>query len=319
MKKQRSRIGILETFGVTDPEAAAKDAAKAIFGKGKIPPTKLDLTSTRVFKPKISIPTWLGVKRYGRDVPIYNLFNRNLPSMEQPFSVKVRGVQDFLGGEFTYESHMGTDFAIPVGTHITTCAPGRVMDVVNNLDHGGLKIFVDHGKGLVTTYGHLSRSLVEAGDVVGRGDSLALSGAAGIELIIFFPWVAPHLHLNVLLNGIPEDPFALEDQGEIPMWRTGNDPVPHSGPPDTDFRPTEWNPDLLDRAIAECVDPEEQEHLRGIPDLEKRAVEVIIYRTFYGPLFRSFPPLYEKEYLREPVLDLPFRAQDYDGVRLPES
>ena len=36
-----------------------------------------------------------------------------------------------------------------------------------------------------------------------RGGVIGLSGASGIEFILFFPWVAPHLHLNVWLNGEP--------------------------------------------------------------------------------------------------------------------
>ncbi|MFA6450129.1 MAG: M23 family metallopeptidase [bacterium] len=311
----REKVSLLEMFGLSDLEKAKKDAAKAIFGKGKIPPSKFDLSSMNVFKPRIAIPTWLGIKQGGRKAPIYNFYNRVVAPKDEAFSVRVTYARDFTGGQWTYDSHLGTDFAIPVGTRIVACAPGKVVWIARHLDHGGLKIFIDHGEGLITTYAHLSRALVEEGDVVGRGQSIALSGAAGLELILFFPWVAPHLHLNVILNGAPVDPFALP--GEAPMWIGGNEPVPHTGAADSSFTPTAWNESLISAAIADCSDAEERGCLESIQDIEKRALETIDYRMFYSTLFRSFPTVYEKKYERRPILDLPFSADDYDGALLP--
>jgi hypothetical protein len=312
---EKVKVGLLETFGLVPFENAIQDSAKAIFGKGKIKPTKFDLSSAGIFKPRISFPTWLGVARGDRKVPIYNFFNRVRPPDGEAYSVRVTYAKDFMGGAWTYDSHMGTGFAIPVGTHIVSCAPGKVVNIMNRLDHGGLKIAIDHGEGLITTYAHLSRSLVEEGDIVGRGQSIALSGAAGLELILFFPWVSPHLHLNCVLNGITVDPFALAD--EIPMWKGGNEPVPHKGKPDFEFEPTAWNEALVDGAISACMDEEERNYLRSIQDIEKRAMETINYRLLYNTLFSSFPPMYEREYERRPILDLPFRASDFDGVMFP--
>jgi len=297
-------------------DKALRDASIAVFGKGKVPPTKFGLSSLRVFKPHISLPTWLGVKRNDRKVPIYTFFNRVTAPKDEVYSVRVTFGRDFRGGRWTYDSHFGTDFAIPVGTHVTAAAPGKVIRILNQLDHGGLKIVVDHGHGLITTNGHLSRALVDEGDTVARGQSIALSGAAGVELIIFFPWVAPHLHLTVLLNGNPTDPFAMP--GETPLWLNGNDPIPHTGPHDSDFQPTVWSETLIDNAIAECTDASERKYLRSITDIEQRAAETINHRMFYNTLFASFPPLYEKEYERRPIFDLPFRAQDFDGVLFPD-
>lgn len=317
MPRRKDRITLLETFGISEPGSALKDALKAARGSGGVPPTMFDHTSLRIFKPHISIPAWLGVKRKDRKAPLYNLYNRKCAPANEPFSVKVTYCEDFKGGQYTYDSHVGTDLALPVGTHIVAAAPGRVVLVLSQLDHGGLKVFIDHGDGLVTTYGHLARALVQAGDTVGRGDSIGLSGAAGIELILFFPWVAPHLHLNVILNGRPVDPFSCDLDSEPSLWIAGNDPKPHSGTPDTTFTPTSWNAELIDKAIEACTFEKEREYLRSIDDLERRAVETINYRMFYSTLFDSFPPLYEMEHERRPVLDLPLRASDYDGVLWP--
>ena len=334
MARKRERIGILDTFGLRPLDRALQQAGRAVFGDNDIPPTRWDLSSVRVFKPHISIPTWLGVKVYGSKAPVYNLYNRNMPGPDESFSVRVSTCRDFRGGHFTYDSHLGTDFAIPVGTRVATCAPGLVLAVKSQFDHGGLKVLVDHGHGLVTTYGHLSRARVKAGDVLRRGDAVGLSGAAGVELLLFFPWVAPHLHLNVVLNSKPVDPFGLDGTDE-PMWRTGNAPRPHadSGPDAHDassaefkraaadadpFSPTQWDPALLDAAIDDCTDAAERDYLRGFSDLPTRAAEIINHRMFFTTIFKDFPPLYDREYPRRPVLDLPFLSEDYDGAGMPD-
>jgi len=312
MGRRTERIGILDTFGLRPLGKAVKEGVKAAFGEGDIPPTQVDLTSLKILKPQISIPTWLGVKKGGRMAPVYNLYNREIAPRDAAYSVKVTYARDYRGGQLTYDSHLGTDFALPVGTRIVTCAPGKVVRVINQFDHGGLKIFIDHGSGLITTYGHLSRSLVREGETVSRGQVVGLSGAAGIEMLLFFPWVSPHLHLNVVLNSIPVDPFA--DKGETSLWKNGNDPVPHTGPADSGFQTTVWNEKLVDDAIADCSSSAERDYLRSIADLEMRAMETINYRMFYNTLFSEFPPMYEKEYARRPVLDLPLSAEDYDGI-----
>lgn len=317
MKPQREKVSIFETFGINEPENVLSDFRKAVFGKGKIPPTKFGLSSVKIFKPHIAIPTWLGITRKDGLAPIYNFYNRNMAPPSERFSVEVTYCRDFQGGQWTYDGHPGTDFAIPVGTYLTACAPGRVMSIVNMLDHGGLKIFIDHGDGLVTSYAHLSRALVSEGDNVARGQEIALSGAAGMELITFFPWVSPHLHLNVILNGTAVDPFAQDGTDEVSMWLDGNEPVPYSGPEDSDFEPTNWNMDILNQAVDGCWDEEEREVMRASGDPEQIAMELINYRIFHRPLFSSFPPMYEKEYERKPILNLPLRAEDYRGVKFP--
>ncbi len=320
MAMKKDKIGVLDVFGLKPLDTALAQAGRAVFGNNDIPPTNWDLSSIKVFKPHISIPTWLGVKIHGDKAPVYNLFNRNMRGPDEPFSVRVTDCEDFRGGQWTYDSHLGTDFAIPVGTPVATCAPGLVMTVKRQFDHGGLKVFVDHGDGLLTTYAHLSRALVGAGDIVRRGQAVGLSGAAGMELLMFFPWVAPHVHLNVVLNGAPADPFGA-DGGEVPLWRTGNDPTPFKASgarSDELFEPTAWNPALLDAAIEDCSDAAERDYLRGFPDIVERAAEILNHRMFFTTIFKDFPPLYEKEYPRRPALDLPFLESDYSGAKLPD-
>ena len=75
-------------------------------------------------------------------------------------------MEDFRGHELTYDSHNGTDFAVPVGTRVTAAADGEVIRVSNEFHRGGLKLFIDHGCGVVTSYNHLATVEVAAGDSI---------------------------------------------------------------------------------------------------------------------------------------------------------
>lgn len=102
--------------------------------------------------------------------------------------------------------HTGLDFAAPTGTPIRAAAGGRVLDADRDGAYG-LSLQIDHGNGLVTRYGHTSQILVQPGDVVRRGQEVALVGSTGRS-------TGPHLHFEVLLGGVPQDPAKFLARGE---------------------------------------------------------------------------------------------------------
>jgi murein DD-endopeptidase MepM/ murein hydrolase activator NlpD len=65
---------------------------------------------------------------------------------------------------------------------------------------------IDHGNGITTRYGHLSKVLVKEGDVVSEGDLIALSGSTGRS-------TGPHLHYEVRRNGTAVDPMRFLNAG----------------------------------------------------------------------------------------------------------
>jgi hypothetical protein len=312
----RERIGLLDAFGLRPIGPALADAQRTALGTRYEPRGQWGLSSAKIFKPWISIPTWLGRRRPDRRVPIYNFFNRVRPPLDAGYSTRVTFARDFRGGRWTYDGHLGTDFACPVGTPLTASAPGVVVRVANDMAMGGLKVCLDHGHGLFTTTNHLSRALLRVGDRVARGQVVGLSGASGWEFVLCFPWVSPHLHFNTWLGGEATDPFAAD--GEAALWRTGNDPVPHAGAADARFPETEWDRDGVDAAIEACRDPARRDRLRAIAELPARAVEVLLLRNYRSALFSERPPLYRASHARQPLLDLPFRADDVVGVALPD-
>jgi len=102
--------------------------------------------------------------------------------------------------------HTGLDFAAPIGTPIRAAAGGRVLEAERDGAYG-LALQIDHGNGLVTRYGHTSQILVQPGDVVRRGQEVALVGSTGRS-------TGPHLHFEVLLGGVPQDPARFLARGE---------------------------------------------------------------------------------------------------------
>ena len=63
----------------------------------------------------------------------------------------------------------------------------------------GNMIEVEHGNQLITRYAHASRTLVKQGDIVKRGQKIAEVGSTGRS-------TGPHLHFEVLVQGVFQDP-----------------------------------------------------------------------------------------------------------------
>ena len=94
--------------------------------------------------------------------------------------------------------HEGIDIANRLGSPIVAPADGVVSRVYNNFGFG-LMLEVNHGYGIITRYGHLSKSYVKVGKRVKRGERIAAIGKTGRA-------TGPHLHYEVRLNGVPINP-----------------------------------------------------------------------------------------------------------------
>jgi murein DD-endopeptidase MepM/ murein hydrolase activator NlpD len=100
--------------------------------------------------------------------------------------------------------HQGLDIATPHGQPVYSPSDGTVVFTGTEGGYGKVLV-VDHGYGVKTRYGHLSEIHVRLGDRIKRGDKLASVGNTGRS-------TGPHLHYEVRVNGIPENPrkFILE-------------------------------------------------------------------------------------------------------------
>jgi len=103
------------------------------------------------------------------------------------------------------EMHLGLDISALFNTPVHTPADGVVIYSERKAAYGNL-VIVDHGNGLTTRYGHLSRPLVKAGQTVKRGDVIGLVGMTGRT-------TAPHLHYEVRQNDRPQNPRTFLPHG----------------------------------------------------------------------------------------------------------
>jgi len=122
-----------------------------------------------------------------------------IPS-SRPIDVPVGSGFGFRSDPFTGRGalHTGLDFPSPVGTEIHAAAGGVVRTAEMHPEYG-LMLEIDHGNGLMTRYGHTSKILVKVGDLVKRGQVVADVGTTGRS-------TGPHLHFEVLVDGVPQDP-----------------------------------------------------------------------------------------------------------------
>ncbi|MFN0184474.1 MAG: M23 family metallopeptidase [Aquabacterium sp.] len=110
--------------------------------------------------------------------------------------------------------HSGLDFPADIGTPVIAAAGGVVVAVEWHAQYGHV-MELDHGRDLSTRYAHLSRIHVKQGDVVKRGQRVADVGNSGRS-------TGPHLHFEVLVQGIPQDPMRfLEMTGHAEARQAG--------------------------------------------------------------------------------------------------
>jgi len=96
------------------------------------------------------------------------------------------------------EFHKALDIANREGTPIIATADG-IVTFVGKKGMLGNVITIDHGHGMVTRYGHVKKVLKNRGEAIKRGDTIALVGNTGRT-------TGPHLHYEVILNGIRINP-----------------------------------------------------------------------------------------------------------------
>jgi murein DD-endopeptidase MepM/ murein hydrolase activator NlpD len=168
----------------------------------KVAPAKVDLSSddlARVNRERVQIDDALS--RWSEDEP------RTL-RMEQPVP-GVRSSSFGLRRVFNGESrnpHSGMDIAAPIGTPVKSPLAGTVIDT-GEFFFNGNTVFVDHGRGLISMYCHLSTIGVTRGQHVDAG---AVLGAVGMTGRV----TGPHLHWGLILNRAWVDPeLFVEDQG----------------------------------------------------------------------------------------------------------
>jgi murein DD-endopeptidase MepM/ murein hydrolase activator NlpD len=108
------------------------------------------------------------------------------------------GLRRYINGE-PRKPHSGIDIAVPLGTAVSASADGIVVNT-GNYFFSGNTIFLDHGQGMITMYGHLSSIAVQEGQTVSGGQIIGRVGKTGRA-------TGPHLHWAVSVNNTMVDPM----------------------------------------------------------------------------------------------------------------
>lgn len=106
-----------------------------------------------------------------------------------------------FGAGASGERNDGIKIAVPIGTSIKAAADGVVIYTATGVPGLGGLVMVKHGDGWTSVYGHASRILVQRGQAVKRGQSLALSGETGLA-------DRPELHFELRQGRVPVDPLS---------------------------------------------------------------------------------------------------------------
>ncbi len=117
--------------------------------------------------------------------PVKGMLTSSFGFRISPFT----GLRDF---------HEGMDIAAKTGTPVKASADGTIT-FAGDKGFLGNTVIIDHGRGIVTRYGHLSKIIKNRGDSVKRGEIVGEVGSTGRS-------TGSHLHYEVLVKGVPVNP-----------------------------------------------------------------------------------------------------------------
>ncbi len=160
----------------------------------KVAPRQVDLSAAdlaRVNRERVIIDAALS--RWSNEQPESLRLPQPVPGVRSSSF----GMRRIFNGE-SRNPHTGMDIAAPTGTPVHTPIAGTVIDT-GEFFFNGNTVFVDHGRGLISMYCHLSAIDVKPGQHLASGARLGLVGMTGRA-------TGPHLHWGLSLNRAWVDP-----------------------------------------------------------------------------------------------------------------
>jgi hypothetical protein len=109
----------------------------------------------------------------------------------------------YKGQKVDEKFHLGVDLASLANSPVQASNNGRVV-YADRLGIYGFTVVLDHGQGLASVYGHLSKIDVTLGQEVKKGDTLGLTGETGLA-------GGDHLHFAIMVNGVFVNPIEWWD------------------------------------------------------------------------------------------------------------
>jgi murein DD-endopeptidase MepM/ murein hydrolase activator NlpD len=103
--------------------------------------------------------------------------------------------------QLAWAGHMAIDLATSQGTPIYASDGGYVIEAGWSDSGYGQYVLIDHGNGFRSRYAHMSQILVQAGQVVEKGERIGLVGSTGNS-------TGPHLHFEIYKDGVLQNPIS---------------------------------------------------------------------------------------------------------------
>lgn len=177
------------------------------------PESSIEILLQREFRSAIeqNAKTWytVGRRKY------FFLLNGRFSSTERAFfldaSLRMPLDHSWLSSKYgmrispisgNWKFHKGIDLAAPEGTPVYACKGGRAVSCIHGDPVFGNCIILLHDGGMTSVYAHLSKILIEKGDIVQTGKEIGLVGQTGAA-------TGPHLHFEIRINGVSTDPQKL--------------------------------------------------------------------------------------------------------------
>lgn len=181
--------------------SVALDAEEILVAKVQVTDKKFPAERLNVDKKRVRVSK-KNIRRVRKEQKFLNKNYASSPDKElftQSFKMPLDSkVTSIYGSKRIFNNHkktqhLGTDFRAPVGVPIYATNAGKVV-VARDLFYTGATVTIDHGLGIFTVYGHLSKLKTVEGEFVPKGALIGLSGKSGRV-------TGPHLHWGVKING----------------------------------------------------------------------------------------------------------------------
>eukprot|EP00919_Chromeraceae_sp_WS-2016_P021396 GHVR01050536.1.p1 GENE.GHVR01050536.1~~GHVR01050536.1.p1 ORF type:complete len:288 (-),score=26.54 GHVR01050536.1:112-975(-) len=179
--------------------------------KLKVTQRNYDIQRVDGISKKIMLPSDEAIKRIIQDVADTKAARKtvsSLPHFAEPFirPVKEARITGVYGSQRIYNGkpnrpHFGIDYAAPKGTAVVAPAAGVVL-LTKDMFYSGHTILLDHGYGVTSSFLHLSKMLVQPGDLVVQGQKIGEIGSTGRS-------TGPHLDWRVNWQDVRLDPALI--------------------------------------------------------------------------------------------------------------
>jgi len=149
-----------------------------------------------LYKTYLDIDTTKQLQVYRPGKKLSPAFHLNIYPVKGKILSEVGMRKAIFGDKTTYEFHPGIDIRANKGMPVKAVRSGKVILARSVVGYGNV-VFIDHGDGLETRYAHLSKILVEPGDIIDSEATVGEVGSTGKS-------TGPHLHFEVRQYGKPQ-------------------------------------------------------------------------------------------------------------------